>query len=430
MRTMSFLFGSMVAVAAASAMAETTVSDVTVRQNWPWSGDVDIAFTLGGEKSDVTVSATWDGQSEPVVLDADLSVNLADLLPGKYTVRWTPPANTALPGFRVNVSPVGFDARKYLVADLKTGAYEFLAEPDANWDDNAYRTTKMIFARIPAGTYTLGLSDDQLKTVFPDNSKPTPNTPATRQGLRTVRITHDYYMGSFLVSNGQMASITNGPNTSGKGVAAASHVMLRGAAPNANWPSLGHTVTADSIVGQLRNRIRLPHGWIADLTSSAQWEVAARCGTTSLFADETLTADSSLEDYTNYLNRVAWWQGMPGKPISIYTVPVGSLESNQWGVRDTVGYRMEQVADWYFKEGDFGSWAKQMANEYHPVENDVFIDPVGPITANNREYRSVGFGNTTTIGTMLATRINYKSVTTSSDMSFRFCIYTHSLFGE
>ena len=430
MRTMSLLFGSMVAVAAVSAMAEATVSDVTARQNWPWSGDVDIAFTLGGEKSDVTVSATWDGQSEPVVLDADLSVNLADLLPGKYTVRWTPPANTALSGFRVNVSPVGFDARKYLIVDLQTGAYEFLAEPDANWDDNAYRTTKMIFARIPAGTYTLGLSDAQLATVFPDGSKPDANTPSARQGLRTVRITHDYYMGSFLVSNGQMASITNGPNVSGKGVAAASHVALRGAAPDANWPSRGHTVTAGSIVGRLRNRIRLPHGWVVDMTSSAQWEVAARCGTTSLFEDETLTAESTLDEYKSYLQRVAWWKGMTDPPGSIYNVSVGSRESNRWGVRDTVGYRMEQVADWYFKEGDFGSWAKQMANEYHPVENDVFIDPVGPSTANNREYRSIGYGNTTLIGTLLATRIRYKSAADGGDMSFRFCIYTHSLFGE
>ena len=428
MRTISLLFGSMVAVAAVSAMAETTVSDVTVRQNWPWSGDVDIAFTLGGEKSDVTVSATWDGQSEPVVLDADLNVNLADLLPGKYTVRWTPPANTALPGFRVNVSPVGFDARKYLVVDLKTGAYEFLAEPDDNWNDDVYRKTKMVFARIPAGTYTLGLSDAQLATTFPDGSKPTANSPATRQGLRTVRITHDYYMGSFLVSGGQMAAITNGASTS-RAVVSASHVALRGARPDADWPSRGHTVTPGSIVGRLRDRIRLPRGWIVDLTSSAQWEVAARCGTTSLFADETLTAESSLEDYTNYLNRVAWWKKRPNPPEDSNSVIVGSLESNQWGVRDTVGYRMEQVADWFFLVSGFGDWSKR-TDDFHPPVNGVFVDPVGPATANNREYRSVGYNNTTSIGTLLATRINYQPETTSANMSFRFCIYTHSLFGE
>ena len=424
MRTMSLLFGSMVAVAAASAMAETTVSDVTVRQNWPWSGDVDIAFTLGGDKSDVSVSATWDGQSEPVVLDADLGVNLADLLPGKYTVRWTPPANTPLPGFRVNVSPVGFAARKYLVVDLRTGAYEFRAEPDENWKDNAYRTTKMAFARIPAGIYTLGLTDAQLKTVFPDGSTVAALSPVDRQKTRTVKVTHDYYMGCFLVSSGQITSATNTAYAgTGMSTPMTYYNLIRGSvADGINWPTTKHAVSEGSILGGFRRKLSLPKGWVIDLPSSAQFEIAARCGTTSLFPDESLGADSTEQEYVDYLNSVTWWgRHKPPAPYTNTTIPCGyGTQPNAWGVYEMLGFRVQIVADWYIAVNSFKGW---------PTE--TMVDPVGPDTANNRENRSVGMSaaDAEKIGGLLPTRIAYSNVATGG-VYFRFCINTHSLFGE
>lgn len=444
MRTMSFLFGSMAAVAMLSATAETTVSDVTARQNWPWSGDVDIAFTLGGDKSDVSVSATWDGQSEPVVLDADLDVNLADLLPGKYTVRWTPPANTALPGFRVNVTPASFAARKYLVVDLQTGSYEFRAEPDNNWDDDVYRRSKMVFARIPAGTYTLGLTQEQLDASLPDESKAAANTPPSRQLPHNVTITHDYYMGCFLVSQGQCGAVTNGSSTSLLNTTA-SVLMLRGertSGDKINWPTTGHRVSSGSLIGCFRDRVNLPSGWIVDMPTSAQWEIAARCGTETYFPD--LPDNSNLDAYTSYLKNATWWYtatspltanpyyNAKGEAVSTAAnIPVGSRSSNAWGVRDMLGLRVELVADWYWINSGSGSNVFKGWNAIKDYNSDtvgVFVDPVGPETANNRESRAQGYAATKTLGSFVPTYMSYTAENNSQDRCFRLCIDTHSLF--
>ena len=44
------------------AFAASAVSDVIARQRWPWSGKVDIDYTVTGDTTDVDFTATWDGQ--------------------------------------------------------------------------------------------------------------------------------------------------------------------------------------------------------------------------------------------------------------------------------------------------------------------------------------------------------------------------------
>ena len=50
------------------AFAASAVSDVIARQRWPWSGKVDIDYTVTGDTTDVDFTATWDGQPTPVLL--------------------------------------------------------------------------------------------------------------------------------------------------------------------------------------------------------------------------------------------------------------------------------------------------------------------------------------------------------------------------
>lgn len=107
------------------ALADATVSDVTVRQRWPFSRLVDIDYKLTGEtggRSDITLSATNEGK--PVTLTAAaLSGDLVAVPNGTRRITWDPAADgftdDALAQFRVTVSAQAVPA--YLIIDLTTG---------------------------------------------------------------------------------------------------------------------------------------------------------------------------------------------------------------------------------------------------------------------------------------------------------------------
>ena len=52
---LSFLF------AVAGMADDASVSDVSCRQLWPWSGDVEISFTVSGKATPVSFVAQYDG---------------------------------------------------------------------------------------------------------------------------------------------------------------------------------------------------------------------------------------------------------------------------------------------------------------------------------------------------------------------------------
>lgn len=167
MMLMRRLMTVMFAATLLSGRAETTVSDVVVNQRWPWSEKVDVDFTLTGERADVDVTATWDGQSAPVLLGTAF-----DATSGLNRVTWdptaTPYAGQTLTGFSVTLTPASAAAHTYLVIDLENGGVSYRAEPDGTdgkWTD-AYKTTKMAFRRIPAGTYQLGMESNQIAKVY------------------------------------------------------------------------------------------------------------------------------------------------------------------------------------------------------------------------------------------------------------------------
>ena len=123
------------AMSAFAAIAASTVSDVVARQRWPWSETVDIDYTLTGDKGDVTFSATWDGQSTPVIIGTDFQVEA-----GQHRFEWCPTNNYAgqtLTGFSVTAEAATFADHKYLVVDLVNGGYSFLsAPPDGGWTED------------------------------------------------------------------------------------------------------------------------------------------------------------------------------------------------------------------------------------------------------------------------------------------------------
>ena len=80
------------------------------------------------------------------------------------------------------------------------------------------------------------------------------------------------------------------------------------------------------------------------LPTEAEWEYAARAGTTSATWQGELTGDSddSMAPQQN-LDAIAWWKGNSGER----THPVGTREPNAWGLYDMLGNVAEWNHDWY-----------------------------------------------------------------------------------
>ena len=123
------------------------------------------------------------------------------------------------------------------------------------------------------------------------------------------------------------------------------------------------------------NRYRLP--------TEAEWEYAARAGTTG-------------DRYGN-LDAIAWHNGNSGDR----THPVGQKAPNAWGLHDMLGNVREWVEDWY---GDY--------------PGGTVTDPRGPVSGSFRVGRGGGWG----IGAGIC-RSSYRSSVTpgirSSYLGFR-----------
>ena len=91
------------------------------------------------------------------------------------------------------------------------------------------------------------------------------------------------------------------------------------------------------------------------LPTEAEWEYAARAGTTGVRYGE--------------LDKVAWYAGNSGGRLS----PVGLLPANAWGLHDMLGNVWEWTADWY--------------GAYRTYNGFAAVSPTGPSTGSLRVFR-------------------------------------------
>ena len=329
----SKMMNALVLFATISASAEATISDVVVNQRWPWSEKVDVDFILSGETNDVEVTARWDAHPEPYRLGTMFAV-----APGQRRFTWNPAESPfrgqTLTGFTVAVSNIAASAHTYLVVDLVNGGYDFLSAPPlGGWTDE-HKSSKMVFRRIPAGTYTLGEPKETFTFLGLSDSYAT--TYSMLWNRRYVTFTSDFYVGVFKYTEAQHECLSAGnPGTNHKPKKIA-YYTLRGGLDDADWPKKGYKVASNSVVAALRGKA----GLVVDLCEEEQWEVAARAGTTSILPNGVTTSDS-LSTFTNKLNEIAAWYGTVG--FAEWTV--GGFASNGWGLYDVVGLVGEWMLD-------------------------------------------------------------------------------------
>lgn len=322
----------LIAIAALSGRAESTVSDVVVSQRWPWSEKVDVDFTLTGEKTDVDVTATWDGQSVPVLIGTAY-----DAAPGLNRVTWNPAATSyagqTLTGFSVTVAPALAADHTYLVIDLQNGGVSYRTAPDGDdgkWTD-AYKTTKMVFRRIPAGTYQLGMESNQIAKVAGGSIDA---GTATAWKRHDITFSSDFYVGVFKMTGAQynlLKGNSAGTDLTPKSV---SYDGIRGSVDEGvNWPSTKYEVSRTSLVAKLREKAGLD--WLVDLCQECQWEAAMRAGRTTFWPNGG-TMDDSLATLTNVVDEICWRGG---------SHEVGLKADNGWGIYDPVGIAPEWMLD-------------------------------------------------------------------------------------
>ncbi len=402
--------GIMALVAVLGAMAETTLSHVLVNQRWPWSEKVDVDFILSGETSDVEVMATWDAHPEPYRLGT-----LFSAAPGQNRFTWNPTnspfAGQTLTGFTVTLSNVAVSAHTYLVVDLVNGGYEHLADVPAGGWTSAHKSSKMVFRRIPAGTYTLG---EPAETFTFLNAIDRSNI----WNRRTVTFTSDFYVGVFKYTEAQHECLSSGNAGTSFKPKKLSYNSLRGGLVVADWPSKGYAVGSDSVVAKVREKAGA--GLVVDLCEEEQWEVAARAGTTTILPNGVTTSDN-YDVFTNKLSEIAAWYGTVGDD----EVAVGLFAANNWGLFDVVGLLGEWTLDTAVKQGGTSVLPR------NGLGNNS-TDPTGvDLSAYGSEYRifrtaSANYASVALQNIIPCSR-QMKTPSDESSCSTRFCIHLKPL---
>jgi len=413
----SKLFATLlVACMAFGASAETAVSHVVVNQRWPWNEKVDVDFVLTGETNDVEVTATWDAHPASYRLGT-----LFAAAPGTNRFTWDPAksefAGKTLTGFTVAASNTTAEAHTYLVVDLVNGGYEFLADvPSGGWTA-AHKSSKMVFRRIPAGTYTLG----EPKETFDHLGHYNPGSVTTTNcNRRTVTFTSDFYVGIYKYTEAQHDCLYAGTPSASYVPKTISYNALRGekstdAEANVDWPTTGYRVAEESIVAKLR--VKAGVDLLVDLCEEEQWEIAARAGV-STFWPTGGTVDEDLSIVSNHVNEIVAWYG---NTHSTAQKAVGTKNPNQWGIYDASGLAGEWALD----------TAKNTRTNQYPDLGlpESSEDPVGVSGGTFRIIKSAnGNGASTAIYDLLPCR-RQMAAPDNSSYSTRFCIHLKPLGG-
>ena len=184
----------------------------------------------------------------------------------------------------------------------------------------------MEFVWVPAGEFRMGSTSEE--------------ADADEQPVTQVRISRGFWLGQYEVTQGQWEAVmgSNPSRFSGCGQCPVEHV---------SWND------AQEFIGRLNersggNRYRLP--------TEAEWEYAARAGTTG-------------DRYGN-LDAIGWYWNNSG----VRTHPVGQKAPNAWGLHDMLGNVSEWVEDWY---GDY--------------PGGTVTDPRGPASGSRRVNRGGGW---------------------------------------
>lgn len=368
---------------------EELVRNIVVRQRWPWSQKVDIDYYYAGENpTSLVFTATWAGQETPVDLSAPTDYESIQrsggfyVSQGQHRFEWDPVAagygDKTLSNFRVSISP-GEDPRTYLVLTLTSdGGYTFMASPPSGgWSDD-YKKNYMVFRRIPAGTYQLGVAAADIEAVTGTLARDF-KAAALNMTPRTVTLTSDFYLSIFPLTGRQHNAIrdTNSSNAMTPMYLISDYGMIRGAkladgVTNVDWPTTGYKVASNSLVGMMRTKSAKtgkPQLRV-DLPTESMWEVGMRAGTTTFYPNGG-TSTNTLTELSAMLARIASPKYETG--ADNWLSAVGINDPNPWGLYD-FAVRKELCLDWAKYRGYYTT------GTYPNIQDPTAgVDPIGEV---------------------------------------------------
>ena len=193
----------------------------------------------------------------------------------------------------------------------------------------------------PVGELTVLLPGDvRLELVrIPAGSRFTMGAPVGERGgsrwerpRHAVTIAHDFYLGRYEVTQGQWRAVMGSNPAHAYGVGFTYPVYY------VSWDDIAG---AGGFIERL-NRTLGTAGF--RLPSEAEWEYAARAGTTTEFSFQVPSGWDTRCGGLQVADTCMWWCGSdpPGGPFE-----VGQKEPNPWGLFDMHGNVQEWVQDWF-----------------------------------------------------------------------------------
>ena len=364
---------AVLALIALGAQAESSVTDVSCLQMWPFDRCVIINYTVESDSVAplaVKFSGSFDNGETIFELgeEGTISKDGADgtlLGAGKYKTFWMPDESfykTQPRKMKINVevseSVVPPSEDTYMVVDLTNGETSFLSDvPPGGWSDT-YKTVKLVLRKVKAGKFTMGSPEDELGR-------------REDEVQHEVTLTKDFYIGVFETTQKQYELITStnasyyvGETRPAEDV---DYYAIRGAGKGKGWPA-NSEVDEDSFMGKLRAKT----GADFDLPTEAQWEFACRAGTTTSWNNGSNITNIYRDGNMNKLGRYDYNRDDGKGGYTQHTV-VGSYLPNAWGLYDMHGNVWEWCLDWY---GDYAG------DE---------TDPVGQTTGRYRVRRGAAY---------------------------------------
>lgn len=225
-------------------------------------------------------------------------------------------------------------------------------------------TIGMELVRIPPGRFIMG-SDPAVD----------PDAVAVETPAHAVEITRSFYLGRYEVTQAEWLAVMGSQRSQ--------FVGMRLPVENVSWEDTQEFLR----LLNAREKERLYR-----LPSEAEWEYAARAGTTTL---------RPWGDDGRLMEKHAWFGYDQGNALK-RTHPVGQLAPNAWGLHDMLGNVWEWVADW---QGRYESGV-------------VVLDPVGPERGRSRVLRGGSWNNAAAF-VRVANRHDYQPDYRSGAVGFR-----------
>jgi len=199
--------------------------------------------------------------------------------------------------------------------------------PEKTWT----KSLGIAFVQIPAGTFQMGSND----TNAYNDEKP----------VHQVTISKPFYLGKYEVTQAQWRAVmgNNPSNVKGETLPV----------ENVSWDQVQEFISKLN-TNEKGPKYRLP--------TEAEWEYAARAGTTTAY---------SFGDDARQLGEYAWY----GDNTRGKTHPIGQKKPNAWSLYDMYGNVWEWVQDLY------GSYTVGSV-----------VDPTGPSSGSARVYRGGCWG--------------------------------------